>query len=61
MKETKKKKRRKEQSWEGVEEFFATEVIKQSKAKAKRWFITWIVTLITWIVTLIALIVTNKH
>lgn len=32
-------------TWEGFEKFFATEVIEQSKKNAKRWFITWIITL----------------
>lgn len=31
-------------TWQGVEKFFATEVIEQSKKSAKRWFIAWIIT-----------------
>lgn len=31
-------------TWQGVEKFFATEVIEQSKRSAKRWFIAWIIT-----------------
>lgn len=41
-------------SWKGIEKYFATEVIEQSKVQAKRWFIAWIV-------TLIALIGTNTY
>ena len=29
---------------QGVEKFFATEVIEQSKRSAKRWFIAWVIT-----------------
>ena len=31
-------------TWQGVEKFFATEVIEQSKKSAKRWFIAWVIT-----------------
>lgn len=31
-------------TWQGVEKFFATEVIEQSKKAAKRWFIAWAIT-----------------
>lgn len=41
-------------SWNGIEQYFATQVIEQSKTQAKRWFIAWIV-------TLIALIGTNTY
>lgn len=34
----------KKPTWDGVEKYFATEVIEQSKRTAKRWFITWIIT-----------------
>lgn len=34
-----------ENTWEGFEKYFATEVIEQSKRNAKRWFIAWIITL----------------
>ena len=40
-KETKKT----EPSWKGLEEFFATQVIEQSRVAAKRWFIAWLITL----------------
>ena len=43
-----------ENTWEGIEKFFATEVIEQSKRNAKRWFIAWII-------TLAALIATNTY
>lgn len=43
-----------ENTWEGIEKFFATEVIEQSKRNAKRWFIAWII-------TLAALISTNTY
>ena len=32
-------------SWENLEQFFAVEVIEQSKRNAKRWFVAWLVTL----------------
>lgn len=31
-------------TWQGVEKFFATEAIEQSKRSAKRWFIAWVIT-----------------
>lgn len=31
-------------TWQGVEKFFATEVIEQSKKSAKRWFVAWVIT-----------------
>lgn len=43
-----------ENTWEGIEKFFAMEVIEQSKRNAKRWFIAWII-------TLAALIATNTY
>lgn len=43
-----------ENTWEGIEKFFATEVIEQGKRNAKRWFIAWII-------TLAALIATNTY
>ena len=33
------------ESWDNLEQFFAVEVIEQSKKNAKRWFLAWIVTL----------------
>lgn len=56
MNETKKPEEtnRPEPSWKGVERYFATEVIEQSKTQAKRWFIAWIV-------TLLALLATNTY
>lgn len=38
-------------TWQGVEKFFATEVIEQSKRTAKRWFIAWIITFTALIAT----------
>lgn len=38
-------------TWQGVEKFFATEVIEQSKKSAKRWFIAWVITFATLIGT----------
>ena len=32
-------------SWDNLEQFFAVEVIEQSKKNEKRWFLAWIVTL----------------
>lgn len=34
-----------EPSWNGVEKFFATQVIEQAKTSARRWFIAWLLTL----------------
>ena len=34
----------KKPTWDGVEKYFATEVVEQSKRTAKRWFIAWIIT-----------------
>lgn len=33
------------ETWSGVEKFFATQVIEQAKASARRWFIAWLLTL----------------
>ena len=38
-------------TWQGVEKFFATEVIEQSKRSAKRWFIAWVITFVALIGT----------
>ena len=32
-------------SWDNLEQFFAVEVIEQSKRNAKWWFVAWLVTL----------------
>lgn len=32
-------------TWNGLEKFFATEVIEQAKTSAKRLFIAWLITL----------------
>ena len=32
-------------SWDNLEQFFAVEVIEQSKRNAKRWFVAWLVSL----------------
>ena len=32
-------------SWDNLEQFFAVEVIEQSKRNAKRWFVAWLVTM----------------
>lgn len=34
----------KKPTWDGVEKYFATEIIEQSKRTAKRWFIAWVIT-----------------
>lgn len=44
----------KKPSWEGIEQYFATQVIDQAKTSAKRWFIAWLI-------TLAALIGTNAY
>ena len=31
-------------TWDTVEDFFATEVIEQSKRTARHWFIAWVIT-----------------
>lgn len=38
-------------TWDGVEKYFATEVIEQSKRTAKRWFVAWIITFVALIGT----------
>lgn len=35
---------KKETKWNQIEEYFATQVIEQSKKTAKRWFIAWLIT-----------------
>lgn len=35
---------KKETKWNQIEEYFATQVIEQSKRTAKRWFIAWLIT-----------------
>lgn len=32
-------------TWNGLEKFFATEIIEQAKSSAKRWFVAWLITL----------------
>lgn len=32
-------------TWNGLEEFFAAQVIEQAKMSAKRWFCAWLITL----------------
>ena len=44
----------KKKDWSELEDFFATQVIEQAKASAKRWFIAWLI-------TLLALIGTNAY
>lgn len=52
----------KKATWEGLEKFFAVEVIEQSKRSAKRWFIAWIITLAALIGTNMAwLYVMNSY
>lgn len=52
----------KKATWEGLEKFFAVEVIEQSKRSAKRWFIAWIITLVALIGTNMAwLYVMNSY
>ena len=36
---------------EGLERFFATEVIEQSKRTAKRWFAAWVITFAALIIS----------
>lgn len=42
---------KKETKWNQIEEYFATQVIEQSKGTAKRWFIAWIITFSALIAT----------
>lgn len=42
---------KKETKWNQIEEYFATQVIEQSKRTAKRWFITWLITFVALIGT----------
>lgn len=52
----------KKATWEGLEKFFAVEVIEQSKRSAKRWFIAWLITLAALIGTNMAwLYVMNSY
>ncbi|HJD27065.1 MAG TPA: hypothetical protein IAA12_11485 [Candidatus Blautia intestinipullorum] len=44
----------KKSSWDNIEQYFATQVIKQAKTSAKRWFVAWLI-------TLAALIGTNAY
>ena len=41
----------KKPTWDGVEKYFATEIIEQSKCTAKRWFIAWLITMTILFVT----------
>lgn len=40
-----------EATWKGLEKFFATEVIEQSKKTVKRWFTAWVITFIALIIS----------
>ena len=51
MEENKETTKKTEPSWKGLEEFFATQVIEQAKATARRWFIAWLVTLAALAIT----------
>lgn len=42
---------KKENKWNQIEEYFATQVIEQSKRTAKRWFIAWLITFVSLIGT----------
>ena len=41
----------KTKQWKDLEEYFATEVIEQSKRTAKRWFAIWLITFIALVAT----------
>ena len=41
----------KTKQWKDLEEYFATEVIEQSKRTAKRWFVIWLITFIALVAT----------
>ena len=41
----------KTKQWRDLEEYFATEVIEQSKRTAKRWFAIWLITFIALVAT----------
>lgn len=41
----------KTKQWKDLEEYFATEVIEQSKRTAKRWFAIWLITFIALVTT----------
>lgn len=41
----------KTKQWKDLEEYFATEVIEQSKQTAKRWFAIWLITFIALVAT----------
>lgn len=44
-------KQKQETTIEGLERFFATEVIEQSKRTAKRWFAAWVITFAALIIS----------
>lgn len=53
---------KKENKWNQIEEYFATQVIEQSKRTAKRWFIAWLITFVALIGTNMAwLYVMNSY
>ena len=41
----------KKPDYDGLEKYFACEVIEQAKKDAKRWFVAWIITLVALIGT----------
>lgn len=41
-------------TWHGLEKYFATEVIEQAKASAKRWFVAWLITFTALVGTIAA-------
>ena len=46
------------QTWEGLEQYFAVEVIEQAKKSSNRWFRAWV---ITFVIGLAAFIGTNAY
>lgn len=45
-------------TWEGLEQYFAVEVIEQAKKSSSRWFHAWV---ITFVIGLAAFIGTNAY
>lgn len=45
-------------TWEGLEQYFAVEVIEQAKKSSNRWFHAWV---ITFVIGLAAFIGTNAY
>nr|DAH40284.1 MAG TPA: hypothetical protein [Bacteriophage sp.] len=45
--------RKKNGEWEELEQFFAIEVVRRAKKRARRWFIAWLATFVVLVIVLI--------